>query len=219
MERASWKDRAVKGRLREGCERLIPFGYNYTQPRFECPVVRSKFLAMKKCLAEKAKVRKLAILVLPLAVFCLTACGNSKDVTYKSGGMTHTIAQGEGSIPDEFKALIYPDAQATGSVSADGNDQEQSKFVMLQAKATAEDVSKWYQEQLQNNGWTVGNVQNSADVISISAQKKDIEMNVMIDEDQGKTTINLSLAKTVDQVPDESESENFVPNKAAPPTD
>jgi hypothetical protein len=44
-------------------------------------------------------------------------------------------------------------------------------------------------------------------------------MNVMIDEDQGKTTINLSLAKTVDQVPDESETENFVPNKAAPPTD
>jgi hypothetical protein len=62
-------------------------------------------------------------------------------------------------------------------------------------------------------------VQNSADVISISAQKKDIEMNVMIDEDQGKTTINLSLAKTIDQVPDESETENFVPNKAAPPTD
>jgi len=156
---------------------------------------------------------------LPLVACILVSCGSGKDVTYKSGGMTHTIAQGEGSIPTEFKALIYPDAQATGSVSADGNDQEQSKFVMLQAKASGEDVSKWYQEQLQSNGWTVGNVQSSADVISITAQKKDIEMNVMIDEDQGKTTINLSLAKTVDHVPDESESENYVPSKVAPPTD
>lgn len=174
---------------------------------------------MKNCPAASNSYRNVAVTVVSLSMLCLTACSNGKDVTYKSGGMTHTIAQGEGSIPDEFKALIYPDAQATGSVSADGNDQEQSKFVMLQAKAPGEDVSKWYQEQLQNNGWTVGNVQNSADVISISAQKKDIEMNVMIDEDQGKTTINLSLAKTVDQVPDESETENFVPNKAAPPTD
>ena len=159
------------------------------------------------------------IFVLPLVACILVSCGSGKDVTYKSGGMTDTIAQGEGSIPTEFKALIYPDAQATGSVSADGNDQEQSKFVMLQAKASGEDVSKWYQEQLQSNGWTVGNVQSSADVISITAQKKDIEMNVMIDEDQGKTTINLSLAKTVDHVPDESESENYVPSKVAPPTD
>ena len=174
---------------------------------------------MKNCPAPRVSYRQVACLVLPLILCGLTACSNGKDVTYKSGGMTHTIAQGEGSIPEEFKALIYPDAQATGSVSADGNDQEQSKFVMLQAKAAADDVSKWYQEKLQNNGWTVGNVQTSADVISISAQKKEIEMNVMIDEDQGKTTINLSLAKTVDQVPDESETENFVPNKVAPPTD
>ncbi len=59
-----------------------------------------------------------------------------------------------------------------------------------------------------------------ADVISISAQKKDIEMNVMIDEDQGKTNINLSLAKTVRcKPPDESEGDNFVPDKVAPPTD
>jgi hypothetical protein len=174
---------------------------------------------MKNCPAPKNSYRKVVYLILPLIACSLAACSNSKDVTYKSGGMTHTIAQGEGSIPAEFKALIYPDAQPTGSVSADGNDQEQSKFVMLQAKAAGDDVSKWYQEQLQNNGWTVGNVQSSADVISISAQKKDIEMNVMIDEDQGKTTINLSLAKTVDQVPDESESENFVPDKVAPPTD
>ncbi len=174
---------------------------------------------MINCPVQRISYQKVALLVLPMTIFCLTACGNGKDVTYNSGGMTHTIAQGEGSIPSEFKALIYPDAQATGSVSADGNDQEQSKFVMLQAKASGEDVSKWYQEQLQNNGWTVGSVQNSADVISISAQKKDIEMNVMIDEDQGKTIINLSLAKTIDQVPDESETENFVPNKVAPPTD
>lgn len=174
---------------------------------------------MKNCPPPKISYRKVVYLLLPFIACSLGACSNSKDVTYKSGGMTHTIAQGEGSIPAEFKALIYPDAQATGSVSADGNDQEQSKFVMLQAKASGDDVSKWYQEQLQNNGWTVGNVQSSADVISITAQKKDIEMNVMIDEDQGKTIINLSLAKTVDQVPDESEGDNFVPDKVAPPTD
>jgi len=207
----------AKGKASEAHETQIPFGYNGGQPERLIDIEGATFKAMIVRPAY-SKLYGKALLILPLAS-ALVACGGGKDVTYKSGGMTHTIAQGEGSIPSEFKTLIYPDAQATGSVSADGNDQEQSKFVMLQAKASGEDVSKWYQEQLQNNGWTIGNVQTSADVISITAQKKDIEMNVMIDEDGGKTTINLSLAKTVDHVPDESEIENFVPNKVAPPTD
>lgn len=160
-----------------------------------------------------------ASLLLLGVVPILASCGSGKDVTYKSGGMTHTIAQGEGSIPKEFASFTYPDSEATGSVSADGEDKEQSQFAMLSTKAGSDEVSKWYQEQMQSNGWEVGNVQTTGGVISIDGKKKDLEMNVMINAEEGKTTISLSIAKASDKVPDEAESENFVPDKVAPPTD
>lgn len=160
-----------------------------------------------------------ASLVLIGVVPLLQSCGSGKDVTYKSGGMTHTIAQGEGSIPKEFASFTYPESEATGSVSADGEDKEQSQFAMLTTKAGSDEVSKWYQEQLQSNGWDLGNVQTTGGVISIDAKKKDLEMNVMINAEESKTTISLSIAKASDKVPDEAESENFVPDKVAPPTD
>ncbi|HEY9785029.1 MAG TPA: hypothetical protein V6D17_06465 [Candidatus Obscuribacterales bacterium] len=154
------------------------------------------------------------------AALSLSACGgNDKQVSYKSGGMTHTIQEGEGAVPQEFSKLIYPNAQATGSVSAEGNDQEQSKFAMLSCTTPVDDVSKWYQDQLRENGWEITNVQPLPKMVSISAKKGEVEMNVMIADDGGKTTISLSLGKTIEATPDESEADNYTPDKVTPPTD
>jgi hypothetical protein len=161
----------------------------------------------------------------------LTSCGNQQEVSFKSGGMTQTFAQGKAAIPKEFDKLVYPEAATTGSVSADGDNEEQSKFLMLTSKDSAETVSKWYQDQLKSAEWKVDKVENpSPNQVSIYGHKADLDMNVMISEegqkesgakDEGqKTVISLSIGKLPDGAMDTKEpTENYTPDKVTPPTD
>lgn len=168
-------------------------------------------------LRSNSKTISMAAVILSAAI--MSGCAPAKEVSYKSGGMTHTIVQGEDGMPKEFSKLIYPNAKADGSVSAEGNDQEQSNFVMLSSTSPVDDISEWYQKQLKENQWQITSVQTLPRMVSISGQKGDVEMNVMIADDGDKTTINLALGKTVDGVPDENEIRNFIPDKVTPPTD
>jgi hypothetical protein len=153
------------------------------------------------------------------AVLILSACGPAKEVTFKSGGMTHTFAEGKNAIPKDFPLPIYTGASPTGSVSAEGNEEEQSKFLMLSSPDPVDKISDFYQNELKARGWEITNVQTLPRIVSISAQQKDMDGNVMITDDGGKTTISLSVGKTGSEKPDETENENFSPNKVTPPTD
>lgn len=161
-----------------------------------------------------------ALLFVPLAsVFVLGACGNDREVQYKSGGMTHTMAEGaDVKIPEEFKKLIYPNSETTGAVLADGQ-QEQSKFLMLTCKSPIDDVSRWYQEQLRNDGWKVDKVDTEPKMVQMSGERNDLEINVMISEEDDKTTVSISAGKSAEGTPEDVDADNFQPNKVTPPTD
>jgi len=157
------------------------------------------------------------------ALLVVSACSSPDKVAYKSGGMTHTWAEGKAAVPKEFEKLVYPDASTTGSVSADGENEEQSKFLMLTSTKSPEEVSQWYQDQLKNSEWKVDKVEvltETPKLISISGHKADLEMNVMIAEENAKTTISMSAGKSLDENNENKEpSENYTPDKVTPPTD
>jgi hypothetical protein len=156
------------------------------------------------------------------AVSLLAGCSPQDSVSFKSGGMTHTFTEGKEAIPKDFVLPIYPGASATGSVSAEGTDQEESKFLMLSTADPMDKVSEYYQSSLPQKGWTIDKVDtDSPNVVSISAHMKDSQANVMLAVDNGKTTISLSVGKTGDTSKEdtESNSENYQPDKVNPPSD
>lgn len=159
-------------------------------------------------------------LVILFCLYATGACSNQGEVSFKSGGTTQTFAEGKTAVPKEFEPLVYPQSVTTGSVSADADNQEQAKFLMLTSTNSPETIGKWYQDQLAKQNWKVDKVQDMSKLISITGHKDDTEVNVMIAEDGGKTTISLQAGKQGDNVNDDKEpAENYVPDKATPPTD
>ncbi|MFX5122973.1 hypothetical protein ABTC78_19470, partial [Acinetobacter baumannii] len=61
-------------------------------------------------------------------------------------------------------------------------------------------VSEYYQNELKTTGWNIENVQVTPKLVSISATKKDknLESNVLINDDGGKTTISLQSTSAVE---------------------
>jgi hypothetical protein len=156
------------------------------------------------------------------ALSILTGCSEQDKVSFSSGGMTHTFAEGKDAVPKDFLLPVYPGATATGSVSADGGDQDQSKFLMLSTTDAMDKVSEYYQNTLKDKGWTIDKIDTDAPkVVGISVHQKDTEGNVMLADDNGKTTISLSAGKAGDTSKEdaESNSENYQPDKVNPPSD
>jgi hypothetical protein len=163
-----------------------------------------------------------ALLASSAALSLLAGCSPQDSVSFKSGGMTHTFSEGKDAIPKDFVLPVYPGASATGSVSAEGNDQEESKFLMLSTADAMDKVSEYYQSALPQKGWTVDKVDtDSPNMVSITAHLNDTQGNVMLAVDAGKTTISLSVSKTGDTSKEdaESNSENYQPDKVNPPSD
>lgn len=160
------------------------------------------------------------ILLVLFSVGAICGCSNQDHVSFKSGGTTQTFVEGKTAVPKEFETLVYPQSTPTGSVSADADNQEQAKFLMLSSTNSAETISKWYEHELASQNWKVDKVQDMAKLISITGHKENTEVNVMIAEDGGKTTISLQAGKQGDNVNDDKEpAENYTPDKVTPPTD
>src|SRR5215813_7273587 len=64
-----------------------------------------------------------------VAALVLAGCNSAKEVSYKSGGMTHTVAEGENAVPKDLAGLVFTGATPVGSVAAEGANQEFSKFM------------------------------------------------------------------------------------------
>jgi hypothetical protein len=162
-----------------------------------------------------------ALIVAALSPAILASCANQKEVTYTSGGMTHTISEGKDAVPKNFPLPLYPDATTSGSVSADGQDQEQSQFLMLSTADSLDKVSEFYQSKLKDSGWQLDKVDAGDKLVSIDAHKDKVQANASLVDDGGKTTISLQLSRISDNPKDESEAaaENYKPDKVTPPTD
>ena len=148
----------------------------------------------------------------------LTGCGsNEKQVSFNSGGVTHTFTEGK-SVHD-FPIPIYPKAQATGSVEAKGDADENSKFLMLTSDDKVDPISKFYQDKLKEDGWTVSQNSVLPSLVNIAAKKNDMEASVMVSAQDGqKTSISLSISKESKEAT-KMPVGNFVPDKMNPPTD
>jgi len=152
----------------------------------------------------------------------LSACGNSQEVTFKSGGMTHTFAEGKSAVPQGFPLPVYPGAQATGSVSAQGDQNvDQSQFLMLSSSDSAEKIRAFYEKALPGAGWKIAATQALPKVISISATRDDLDASVMVSSEGEKSIINIGISKNDASAPPEPSpsDENYSPDKVTPPTD
>jgi len=132
--------------------------------------------------------------------------------------MTHTFAEGSESKIKDFPLPIYPNAQPTGSVTAQGDDQENSSFMMLSSADSLSQVGDFYSQKLQEDGWTIHATTRMPKMVNISATRKDMEANVMVGLDSEKTTITLAVSKELEGVPKVSD-EPYTPDKLNPPTD
>lgn len=149
----------------------------------------------------------------------LTSCSkNDKEVSFTSGGMTHTFAEGKETKLKDFALPIYPNAQPTGSVTAQGADDENSSFMMLSSADSLSQVSDFYTQKLKEDGWTVNATTTMPKMVNISASRKNMEANVMVGLDSEKTTITLAVSKELQGVPKVSD-EQYTPDKLNPPTD
>lgn len=162
-----------------------------------------------------------ALILATVSVAALGSCASQKEVTFKSGGMTHTFAEGKDAVPKDFTLPIYPNATTSGSVSAGGDDQEQAQFLMLTTPDPLDKVSEFYQQKFKDTGWQLDKVEPSNKLVSIDAHKDKLQANAELVDDGGKTTISLQCSRLSDNPKDESESaaENYKPDKVTPPTD
>jgi len=171
------------------------------------------------CAASRLGLRLSLSLV--VAGSLLGACGSSKEVTFKSGGMTHTFAEGKSAVPQDFPLPVYPGAQATGSVSAQGEkSSDESQFLLLSSNDSAEKVRQFYEKELPSSGWKVATTQSMPKVISISASRDDLDASVMVSSEGDKTIINIGVSKNGGPEPEPAPAdENYSPDKLTPPTD
>ena len=89
-----------------------------------------------RAISVKFPTALIPALIVLSATCLLGGCSKEGAVTFNSGGMTHTFAEGKDATPKDFILPIYPGATTTGSVSAEGTDQEESKFLMLSTSDT-----------------------------------------------------------------------------------
>lgn len=160
------------------------------------------------------------ITIATCAVISLNGCGNNeKEVSFKSGGVTQTFSEGEAAKPSSFPLPVYPGAQPTGSVSAKGDGDEHSSFMILSSSDPLDKISAFYSEKLKADGWTVDVTTTMPKLVNISASKKDVEGNVMLAvDDASKTTITLAVSKEAAE-PTKASTETYTPDKLNPPTD
>lgn len=151
----------------------------------------------------------------------LSSCSSDKQVSYKSGGMTHTISEGKDAVPKDFPVPLYPQSSPTGSVSAQTDTlDENAQFLMLTSGDPYKQVGAFYEKELKAQGWKIEEQQSLPGLESIAASKGELDANVMLSGDGKKTNISIAVSKNTDKepvVPDSSQT--FTPNQFTPPTD
>lgn len=153
------------------------------------------------------------------AATLLSACGDNKQVSFNSGGVKQTFAAGSEATPDgSFPLPIYPQAQTTGAVDAQGDADDNSKFLMFTSNDTVSKISEYYEEEMKKDGWNIVALNTLPNMVNISAEKDMMESNVMVTSDGEKSCIKLQIGNKVEGVPTPSTAPNAT-DSMNPPTD
>jgi len=96
-------------------------------------------------------------------------------------------------LPEDFPSTIpiYPDAQAMQYATM--GDTVQAGF---QVDAPLNDVRDWYIEQLEDNDWEIQMNMAVADGSMISAELDGQSLSLILGEDDGETTIIVTLGES-----------------------
>ncbi|MBX9686021.1 MAG: hypothetical protein K2X27_04925 [Candidatus Obscuribacterales bacterium] len=156
--------------------------------------------------------------VFAVASILLAACSSGEQVSYQSGGMTHTFKTGQTNKGINFALPVYPNAKASGEVQSQDHE-EQNSFLLLSSSDPLSKISEYYLSELKKEGWTITQQQVQDSLANISAKKDKLEGSVMLSADgNSSTTINLSVSTEEEGVPEVSKEE-YTPDKLNPPTD
>jgi hypothetical protein len=159
-----------------------------------------------------------AVLVTFSASALLTGCGESKEVSFQSGGVKQTFAAGSDATPESFPLPIYPQSKTTGTVQAQGDADDHSKFLMLSSPDTVSQIGDYYEAQMKKEGWNIVSLNTLPSMVNISAEKDVLESSVMVTSDGEVSCIKLQVGNKVEGIPTPSTAPNII-DKMNPPTD
>lgn len=157
------------------------------------------------------------LVLLPFVLPALCSCGSNEQVSFKSGGLTQTMASGETAKKAGFPLPIYPNAQPTVSTSA-SRDDDSNHFMMLKSTDSVEKICTFYKEKLKDEGWEVSEQKLLPSLIKIDGSKRGEEASVMVSQDDTSTSISLTIATEIEGTPKVID-EHFEIDKFNPPTD
>ncbi len=162
-------------------------------------------------------LRQYKILMIVTSCLLLAACNKSSEVSFQSGGMTQTFAEGGDATKQGFLLPIYPGATPSGGVEAKGN-AESSHFLLLNSPDPVNKISDFYQQQLKKDGWAITQQQMLPDLVNFAAKKDQLEASVMVSGEDKTSSITLSVSRAPEGTPEVSD-QTFTPDKLNPPTD
>lgn len=159
-----------------------------------------------------------AVLPACAAITLLGACSASKEVSFQSGGVKQTFASGHEATDEAFPLPMYPSAKPAGSVGSQGDANDNSKLIMLTSQDAVSKIGDYYEAEMKKDGWNIVSLNTLPSMVNISAEKDNLEGNVMVTGDGENTTIQLQVGNKVEGVPTPSTAPNAT-DQLNPPTD
>lgn len=131
----------------------------------------------------------------------LSGCSSNKEVSFDSGGVKQTFAAGRDATPEVFPLPLYPAAHTDGAVDAQGDANDNSRFLMLTSSDTVSKIGDYYEESMKKQNWNIVTLNTLPNMVNISAEKDNLEGNVMVTSDGEKSCIKLQVGNKVEGVP------------------
>ena len=146
----------------------------------------------------------------------LSACNSGQQVSYNSGGMTHTWEDSKDAAKD-FPLPIYPNSKPSSAIKASG-DGDNSEFMILISPDPVKTVVQYYSDELPKKGWKVSSLE-SPNSVNMTAVKEGQQAGIMVSlDDKNQTSITLAMSDEPEGVPKVTDP-NYVPDTLNPPTD
>lgn len=125
------------------------------------------------------------------------------DVDYdKDGGMEFQTDEGElavgnkASIPDDFPSdvpVIDYNEVVSSSSFTDAEDGMKSFTLMVESKKSFDNTKAYYEEEMEDEGWTSESTFESNGTIMLSYTKDENNCAVWVAEDDGKVNVTLTV--------------------------
>jgi len=124
--------------------------------------------------------------------------GKDINVEYTDDGVSFETEEGSmqtGSsvtLPTDFPADVFV---IEGKLTASLKTNEQAYTVTVETKESLARVKELYQERMVSDGWSMTSTMNLGGTISLMGEKDTRALSVLATEEEGKTTVIVTVAK------------------------